>query len=212
MIIVLEYVTLGVVPSRGTLLAVGLMLSGSVIAGAGDLKFDLVSYMFVLANSLATAVYLISMKTASSEVSKQLGNWGVFYYNCVLAVPMLVVWCLFRGSFSAARQFPLLSHPPFIVAYLCSAFLAFFLNYSTFWCTRANSALTTSVTGQTKNILTTLVGVLAFGGVHVTILGALGLLTSVAGSVMYGVVKFNEKRSRTPAPSHANEQRQLLPR
>jgi Na+-driven multidrug efflux pump len=42
-------------------------LEGSLVAGLGDLEFNLLSYATVLANNLATAVYLVGIKKLNKD-------------------------------------------------------------------------------------------------------------------------------------------------
>lgn len=66
---------------------------------------------------------------------------------------------------------------------------AFLLNYLIFLCSTVNSPLTTSITGQLKNILQTLVGLFLFGDVIPTMAFGVGLGISTVASIFYGHVK-----------------------
>ena len=64
------------------------------------------------------------------------------------------------------------------------------LQYSIFLCTRVNSALTTSVVGCAKNLLTTVVGMLGFGhDYEFGMLNCAGMGVSMAGSFLYSWAK-----------------------
>lgn len=68
------------------------------------------------------------------------------------------------------------------------------LQYSIFRCTRVNSALTTSVVGCAKNLLTTVVGMLGMG--HDYEFGSLncaGMAVSMAGSFLYSWAKVTKR-------------------
>lgn len=73
-----------------------------------------------------------------------------------------------------------------------SSVQAFLLNYLIFLCSIVNSPLTTSITGQIKNILTTVMGFFLFGGMPMTIAAALGLSTSTLASIWYGQIKYDQ--------------------
>ena len=85
------------------------------------------------------------------------------FYNNILSLPIVVVVCYVNGDFAAIPVYPYLWDLGFWLTFLFSSVQAFLLNYSIFLCTKTNSALTTSVTGQVKNILTTAGGYFMFG-------------------------------------------------
>ena len=57
------------------------------------------------------------------------------------------------------RQFEHWGEPNFLVSFLLASAMGSILNYSIFLCTLYNSALTTTVVGCLKNVLTTYIGV-----------------------------------------------------
>ena len=77
-----------------------------------------------------------------------------------------------------------------------SAVQAFLLNYFIFLCSTVNSPLTTSVTGQLKAIVSTIIGLFIFNDVIITTLLIVGLVISSVGSVYYGFVKYQQQATR----------------
>eukprot|EP01086_Lenisia_limosa_P003055 TRINITY_DN17239_c0_g1_i2.p1 TRINITY_DN17239_c0_g1~~TRINITY_DN17239_c0_g1_i2.p1 ORF type:complete len:116 (+),score=20.15 TRINITY_DN17239_c0_g1_i2:161-508(+) len=105
----------------------------------------------------------------------------------------------FTGELHEFFEFEYISHPGFIICFLGSCFFALLLNFSVFLCTTYNSALVTSVTGQIKNILTTLVGLFAFGDVIFDAMNLVGLFISTIGSLHYAFIKFQQQQARLNA-------------
>lgn len=70
-----------------------------------------------------------------------------------------------------------------------SILLGAFLNFVIFFCTSVNSPLTTSVTGQAKNILTTILGVLIFNDLVIQPVNILGLCINACGGFWYAYQK-----------------------
>lgn len=66
-----------------------------------------------------------------------------------------------------------------------SCLLGLSINHSTFVCTRYNDPLTTSVAGNLKNVLMTVIGALAFRDFVFQPWNAVGLGISMAGAVWY---------------------------
>lgn len=178
-------------------LSVCIMILGSLIGGWGDLAYDPVGYLLVLLNNAITATYLVLIKRTIGETCLKDDSNGIIYYNSLLAVPCLLIVAWANGEIMDVPQFPHLASPSFQGAFVISALLSFALNYTIFWCTKVNSALTTSVTGQAKNILTTLVSMLAFT-MKITPMLLMGLCVGLCGSALYATAVYrNNKLSST---------------
>lgn len=77
---------------------------------------------------------------------------------------------------------------------------AFLLNWLIFLCSTINTPLVTSITGQIKNIVTTLLSFVLFGGIAIGWDGILGLLLSTVASLWYAYIKFKQSASKQPQP------------
>jgi hypothetical protein len=93
----------------------------------------------------------------------------------------------------------------FCVGFLLAASMGSVLNYSIFVCTSVNSALTTTVVGCLKNVLTTYLGMLMLGADYVyNPLNFAGLNISIAGSLVYSYAKYRESSSSKPKGSSSS--------
>jgi solute carrier family 35 len=127
------------------------------------------------------------------------------YYNTLLSIPLLALYMLTDPARHVAPvlAFAHWSDPMFIFFFTLSALLGFAINWATYWCTHVNSALTTTVVGCLKNILSTYVGMVLGGDYIYSLANFMGLNVSVLGSVVYAVVKYREEatpRAALPAP------------
>ena len=196
MVVVHEYLLLKKKPTVIVVVAVLIMVFGSLIGGWGDLQFDLVGYTMVMMNNVITALYLVRVKTALSGTNLINDTFGLMYYNSLLSLPFLVVLAALNGEWARIADFPHLTSSMFQLAFGTSAVMSFVLNYSIFWCTQANSALTTSVTGQVKNVMSSFVSILLLG-VQSTPLLLTGLTVGLSGSFMYAFAMYDiEQRKK----------------
>jgi len=206
-ILAVAYFETGAVPSLGVAAAVSLLIIGAGIAGFNDLYFDMFGYTVVLLNNLATAGYLQLSKNYKDDVSK----YGLLFYNSMIAFPILAIWCLLSGDMDYAFNFEGFTNPIFLTAFFSGGIMAFAVNLTTVWCTQANSPLTTSVVGQTKNLVTTLVGALLFPDFKSNFLIIFGISVSICGSFLYAYVKRAEKNKQVKKETSSQDDAKPTP-
>lgn len=176
------------------LFSVFMVVLGCIVAGAGDLSFDAAGYAFAFMSCSTQAAYLVLVEYTGSE--KGVGSTELLLYNSVLSLPFLLVIVALTGELSTVRGaylsatsenalFPLL-------LILCSC-MGCLLNYSIFLCTMNNSALTTTIVGVLKGVLSTVLGFFLLGGVKFNLLNVLGISMNTVGGVMYTIVKYKRK-------------------
>jgi len=186
---------------RDEQLSIYLMLLGAIAAGWGDLEFHLLGYVLIFVNCLFTAGYLLAIKDAKDQTN--LNTFGLMFYNNLFSFPLylVIVACT---ELTDIVQYDKWTDLGFLFCFLMSSVQAFLLNYLIFLCSIVNSPLTTSITGQIKNILATVMGFFLFGGMPMTIAAALGLSTSTLASIWYGQIKYEQSaaaKKNTPKVS-----------
>lgn len=191
-----EYYALGLTESRSIYYSVVLMVGGAMVAGYTDLNYNSMGYFLVLLNCIFTAVYLLFI----AKFGKMgLNSFGLMYYNNILSLPVVVAICYYTNDFhNVWYNYPHLFEPSFIICFLFQSVLAFLLNYSIFLCTNVNSALTTSVTGQIKNIATTAVGFFTFSNNDkYDMYNVFGIILGVYASGYYSYIKYRESELKS---------------
>ncbi|XP_014215897.1 UDP-sugar transporter UST74c [Copidosoma floridanum] len=186
-----EYYILGVKANTSVQLSVYTMIVGALLAALNDLAFNLEGYVFILLNDFFTAANGVYMKQKLD--SKELGKYGLMYYNSLFMVVPAILAAWFTGDIDKSVQFPHWTSTLFLVQFAMSCFLGFVLSYSVILCTYYNSALTTTIIGCLKNISVTYLGMMIGGDYVFSWLNFFGLNLSVLGSLIYTWVTFRRK-------------------
>jgi len=191
-----DWLIRGTVPVRGELLGVVLISISTLVAGTGDLEFDLPGYALALVAAGFQSLYLVLARRAQDEVPGLSSTDLLFYtafYNSALFLPLSAMEFGDVQSFLSGPG-ELLRLAQFLIPYvLCGAFL----NFATFWCTSANSPLGTAVAGNAKGVLSTLVGVVWFSA-RLTTVGWAGVVGSMFGGLVYSLAQATKPKSKKP--------------
>lgn len=83
-----------------------------------------------------------------------------------------------------------------MIALFINALIAFLLNISSFQTNKIAGALTMTVCGNVKQVLTVLLGIVLFG-VKVGTWNGLGMIIALGGAAYYSKVELNKKREQT---------------
>lgn len=98
---------------------------------------------------------------------------------------MLIIAVFYMGEPSGMMLYPQLYQPHFLMVLFMASALGLSINHATFVCTRVNEPLMTSVAGNLKNAVMTIVGAIAFPDFIFDWANASGLGLSMTGAVWY---------------------------
>ncbi|XP_052200642.1 UDP-N-acetylglucosamine transporter UGNT1-like isoform X2 [Diospyros lotus] len=188
---VVEYFLVGQKHSPPVICSVATIILGALVAGARDLSFDLYSYAVVFLSNICTAIYLASVARVGK--SSGLNSFGLMWCNGVICGPVLLFWTFIRGDLEVTMNFPHLFTPGFQVVMVLSCIMAFLLNYCVFLNTTLNSALTQTICGNLKDLVTIGLGWLLFGGLPFDLLNVVGQFLGFLGSCLYAYCKLKGK-------------------
>ncbi|XP_027265455.1 UDP-N-acetylglucosamine/UDP-glucose/GDP-mannose transporter isoform X3 [Cricetulus griseus] len=182
----------------GKLFPLPLLYVGNHISGlsstsklSSDLAFNLEGYIFVFLNDIFTAANGVYTKQKMDP--KELGKYGVLFYNaCFMIIPTVII-SVTTGDFQRATEFSHWKNVLFIIQFLLSCLLGFLLMYSTVLCSYYNSALTTAVVGAIKNVSVAYIGMLVGGDYIFSLLNFIGLNICMAGGLRYSFLTLNSQ-------------------
>ncbi|AQK72604.1 Nucleotide/sugar transporter family protein [Zea mays] len=171
--------------------SVALIVFGAFVAGARDLSFDARGYAIVFVANITTAVYLATINRIGK--SSGLNSFGLMWCNGLVCGPSVLFLTYIQGDLKRTMEFPYLHSLGFQVVLLFSCILAFLLNYTIFWNTILNSALTQSMCGNLKDFFTVGIGWVLFGGLPFDLLNVIGQGLGFLGSGLYAYCKIRGK-------------------
>jgi GDP-mannose transporter len=161
------------------------MTLGAVMAGANDLEFNLVGYLWIAINCVLTAAYVLYMRYASVNIN--LPRFGMVYYNNLLSACILFPICLLKGEFAALRD-PAIMTPTFLISNSVAGFVGFYLNFASLWCVGSTSATTYAVVGSLNKVPITVLGFVMFHA-KMTSEGVLFVVLATMGGFLYAYTK-----------------------
>ena len=103
MTMVAEYVMLKVKPDFNVQLSVLMMIFGAFVAAINDLAFSFLGYTYILMNNVCSCMNVVVTKKKLN--AKDLGKYGLLFYNSLLMLPFTIMLCYITGDIYKAYEF-----------------------------------------------------------------------------------------------------------
>lgn len=193
-----EYLFLDKTHSKEIVQSVIIMTTGAFISAVDDVTFSRLGFCLVFLNNILTAGYLASIKRAIKTTN--FGPLALQYYTALLGFPLVAMLLITTGELGrvvvAFRTQPELLSWGFLTSLVLTATGAFAVNFSTSLCTDVTGPLTTSVAGQVKNVLQTVLGFFSWGFVP-TRMNVFGLVVALVAQIWFAYLKYMENKGET---------------
>ncbi len=113
-------------------------------------------------------------------------------YNSISALPLSLLGATVLGEWSYTMQFEHAHDPQFWLSVLIASCMGVVITYIVFLCTTVNGPLVTSITGNAKDILQTILGALLFPDFVPTVKNISGILISFTGAGLFSFIKLQD--------------------
>ena len=153
--------------SVGVWLALALISLSAVCGAATDLAFNPVGYGWQFLNCCFTAGYSLFLRGVMDKIpavngGKKLDEFGMVYYNNLLASPLVAAIALQQGELPRFFSSPTLHDPKFLLALFGSGLMGFMISFASLWFLAETTAGTYSLVGSLNKIPVAIIGLVAF--------------------------------------------------
>ncbi|KAG6969522.1 hypothetical protein JG688_00005268 [Phytophthora aleatoria] len=196
-VMLIEWLVLHKAISGSIKMAILVSSAGSLIAGSTDVMSDGGGgYTLVLLQNLCTAMSL-ALSKESALTPRQL----VILNSVAGAVCCSVLGFIFERD--KVLEFPYLSDPRFIAGMVIMCSMCVLYQFSVQFCTLHTSALTTSVTGNIKDLFATVGGYLLFPDAPTHFANFVGVALSFIGAYSFSYIRYRALVG--PSPPHQKQ-------
>lgn len=191
--LVAERIFIGNKPPPLVVASCGVIVLGALVAGYRDLRFDAAGYTVVFFQNCATTAGTISMSMLSKSKSLCLEGPSLSLVSTICSWPLLLSWAVASGDIWQFGGYPLDGWLLLLVVMVVGGLNSITQTLSV---TR-HSPLTTSIAGNTKDLLQTLIGGFAFADYVYDPINAVGICFSFVGCGLYAYAKSKPQEKKT---------------
>ncbi|OMJ67593.1 hypothetical protein SteCoe_35206 [Stentor coeruleus] len=161
---------------------------GALIAGYNDLTSDAFGFIIVFLANLMNALLLLQIRYAKERVFS-LKSFKQVYICSLISIPYTIILYFTAEEYVSVGLSPYSHTWELYFAIVFAGVLGVFCNFLLFKCANEISPMATSVTGNAKDFISMLIGLVAFKDVNPNFLFMFGIFVSFLGAMIYSVGK-----------------------
>eukprot|EP00656_Telonema_subtile_P016689 TRINITY_DN18839_c0_g1_i1.p1 TRINITY_DN18839_c0_g1~~TRINITY_DN18839_c0_g1_i1.p1 ORF type:complete len:372 (+),score=92.06 TRINITY_DN18839_c0_g1_i1:116-1231(+) len=183
---IVEYLVRGTSVSYRTMSILITMIIGAVIYTSGDLEFEMVGYMWALANLSCTVTAGMFGKSFAMGLKEEQTGLGLSCYQNLVSLPCLALVALLTGEISEWKGISYITDLDLTAqcVFLFSCVGCVTIGIATFELQKLVPQTTVTVANVTYKMITLFVNALVFGS-NVGPMGLCGLVIAQCAAVMY---------------------------
>mmetsp|Transcript_29852 Transcript_29852/g.45716 ORF Transcript_29852/g.45716 Transcript_29852/m.45716 type:complete len:244 (-) Transcript_29852:132-863(-) len=193
-----DYIFFGTTAESLILLAFAVMLGGAVAAAWNDIQMGLKGFLWMAANCLSSAGYILYMKFATTNV--KLSKFGMVFYNNVLCTVFLLPVSFIRGELKTFFDSPSIHTYDYAFKNTFAGFVGFFLNFASLNCVAQAGPTTYTLIGSLNKVPIAILGYVLFDD-RITTQTWTFILISMIGGFLFSYAKirhsFDKKQGVT---------------
>ena len=153
--------------SSGVWVSLGLIFLSAICGASTDRAFSFPGYMWQLVNCILTASYSLYLKQVMEKIpevngGKKLDEFGMVFYNNMLASPLIAVLAMSQGEWPRVFSAPDLGDPRFQVALLLTGIIGFAISFASLWFLSTTSPGTMGLVGSLNKIPVSILSLFVF--------------------------------------------------
>jgi len=171
------------------------IVGGVVLASYTEVNYNHIGFWTAMVASVMTAIMAI---LSGILLTQQLNPINLLYYMAPISFVIMLPFVYWYEWTDINTKWEFYGQPQPIFVLFLSGIIAFLLNVFTFLVIKATSALTYTVAGNFKVVLSITISVAIFRN-DITLFNGIGCAVAILGVMWYNQIKYEENRLKEAA-------------
>lgn len=151
--------------------------------------------MLVLIANIMNTCLLYSAKNLKMRSSTN-GAFSQLYYSAILSIPLILFSIYFTSENIELKSNSQYTSYKFLICIFIAGVVAFCSNIGVFLCATQNSPMATTITGNIKDLVSVMIGLVAFSDANPSPMFLGGLGCSSLGALVYSSTKIKRNEHK----------------